>query len=103
MSSKLVGVILKVNNPHSLAIWYQDVLGMSIRQDGSDWICEYEKFRQSARVKLIKGTPGSSYKADRNHVYWKIGLSLQDVNLAREAFISDVGTFLLFFGPGSFP
>ena len=88
MSSKLVGVVMKVENPESLAIWYQDVLGMSIRQHGSDWICEYEKFRQSARVKLVKGTAtGSPYKAERNHVYWKIGLALQDVNLARRKII----------------
>merc|ERR1719350_1811406 len=31
------------------------------------------------------------YKSERNHVYWKIGLSLQDVNLAREK-IMNLGT-----------
>ena len=33
---------------------------------------------------MIQGPSGSQYKSERNDVYWKIGLSLQDVNLARE-------------------
>jgi len=91
MTPKLVGIVLKVSNPQKLANWYKDVLGMSIKQDGTNWICEYEKFNQSAQVKLIPGPSGSQYKSERNHVYWKIGLSLQDVNLAREK-IMNLGT-----------
>ena len=56
MTPKLVGIVLKVSNPQKLANWYKDVLGMSIKQDGTNsWICEYEKFNQSAQVKLIPG------------------------------------------------
>ena len=56
MTPKLVGIVLKVSNPKKLANWYKDVLGMSIKQDGTNsWICEYEKFNQSAQVKLILG------------------------------------------------
>jgi len=92
MTPKLVGIVLKVSNPQKLANWYKDVLGMSIKQDGTNsWICEYEKFNQSAQVKLIPGPSGSQYKSERDHVYWKIGLSLQDVNLAREK-IMNLGT-----------
>ena len=40
---------------------------------------------------MIQGPSGSQYKSERNHVYWKIGLSLQDVNLAREK-IMNLGT-----------
>ena len=56
MTPKLVGIVLKVSNPQKLANWYKDVIGMSIKQDGTNsWICEYEKFNQSAQVKLIPG------------------------------------------------
>ena len=56
MNNQLVGIVLKVSNPQNLALWYKDVLGMSIKQVGENWICEYEKFSQSAKVKLVKGS-----------------------------------------------
>ena len=56
--------MLKVSNPKLLANWYQNVLGMSIKEDGTDWICEYDIFEQSARVKLVKGN-GSLYQGYR--------------------------------------
>jgi len=90
MKGQLVGIVLKVSNPQNLALWYKDVLGMSIKQVGTNWICEYERFNQSARVKLVEGS-GSPYQGGRNHVYWKIGLALQDVDVAREK-IMKLGT-----------
>jgi len=90
MNNQLVGIVLKVSNPQNLALWYKDVLGMSIKQVGANWICEYEKFSQSAKVKLVKGS-GSLFHGGRNHVYWKIGLALQDVDVARDK-IMKLGT-----------
>ena len=66
MNNQLVGIVLKVSNPQNLALWYKDVLGMSIKQVGSNWICEYEKFNQTAKVKLVKGS-GSPFQG-----YWTV-------------------------------
>ena len=64
MKGQLIGIVLKVSNPQNLAHWYKDVLGMSIKQEGTGWICEYENLDQSARVKLVKGSgfPYQGYK-----------------------------------------
>jgi len=91
MEKKIIGIVFRVKNPKDLAKWYQNVLGMKITNENGDdskWLCEYEG--QGARVKLIQGS-GSAFKADRGSVYWKIGLALPDVDLAREK-ISSKGT-----------
>ena len=81
-SPKLVGVVLRVENPAHLAEWYKNILGMSVENEaGSSWICEYGI--NSSRIKLLQGF-GTPYQADKNSVYWKIGLALPDVRSARE-------------------
>ena len=84
-SSKLVGVVLRVENPKHLAEWYKNTLGTSIENEtsGSSWICEFGINSSSARIKLLQGF-GTPYHTDKNSVYWKIGLALPDVRSARE-------------------
>ena len=84
MANKISNVVFRVEDPQRLAKWYKEVLGMSIKME-KDTICVC-KYDVGSGVKLIKelNSPKSSYKSDRNNVYWKIGLTLTDVNLATE-------------------
>ena len=85
MSNKIANVVFRVEEPQRLAKWYKEVLGMSVKME-KDSICVCEYDGNGSGVKLIKelNFPKSSYKSERNNVYWKIGLALADVNLATE-------------------
>lgn len=88
--NKLASIILRVANPKELAEWYQNVLGMSIKHENSQWICHYQESEDSACLKLLQATKlESKYNSqDKSSVYWKIGLALSDVDLARDKIMS---------------
>jgi len=74
-------VVYRVEDPESLATWHQNVLGMETQKSADGWQCNY--LEGNGCGILIKKGSGTPYQADRSSVYWKIGLSLQDVDEAR--------------------
>ncbi len=82
MKDKLVGVVLRIKNPAKLAKWYEQIIGTKITEnaDKTSWICKFTE--QSAGLKLIPGS-GAKFKSEASKTYWKIGLALADVDLAR--------------------
>lgn len=69
---------LRVAEPEALAGFYRDVLGMTARPDGDGWRVGYDGV--DADLRLLPG--GGGYTHDRGQRYWKIGITLPDVDLA---------------------
>ena len=88
MKGQLASVTLRVSNPQALANWYQNVLGMSIKHEKSQWTCYYQESKESACLNLIQATNDQSKYDKKASVYWKIGLALSDVDLARDKIMS---------------
>merc|ERR1711963_542666 len=63
-------------------------MGMEVRQETErSWSANYP----GEGVKLVfmeEGGGGPSYKPDRNSCYWKIGITVRDVDLARERILA---------------
>ncbi len=78
MSLRLAAIRLRVANPDALASFYRDALGMSVRVDGEVRHVGYPG--QDADLVLMPR--GGGYTHDRGHRYWKIGITLPDVDLA---------------------
>ena len=77
---KLSGVVFRVEDVKKISEFYSEILGMSVEENN---ICRYPG--DGAQIKLIQ-TRSSSKASEANKkksVYWKIGLSLPDVDLAR--------------------
>ena len=90
MSAKLLGLTFKSKNIEKLAVWYQKVLGMTIENQGSNGILCYFPGDDDgqASLRLIQDSylPNEEEQQPQNsrkNVYWKIGLTLPDVDLAR--------------------
>ena len=88
MPGKLLGATFRSPNVEELAAWYGKVLGFSIeKQDDNSFLCQFPG--EGARLKLVKDFAPKAAKSDqddsgkRKNVYWKIGLTLADVDLAR--------------------
>ncbi|WP_050604921.1 VOC family protein [Ruegeria sp. 6PALISEP08] len=69
---------LRVGDPDRLAAFYRDMLGMSVRSEGLSHRVGYEG--QDADLLLLPG--GGGYTHDRGQRYWKIGITVPDVDLA---------------------
>ncbi|SDX47330.1 Catechol-2,3-dioxygenase [Ruegeria halocynthiae] len=93
---RMAALQLRVSNPDVLAAFYRDVLGMSVRIEGAIRRVGYPG--EDADLLLVPG--GGGYHHDRGQRYWKIGITLPDVDLAVEALrqkgtpVSDPGQFL---------
>lgn len=76
--------VIRVNDASRLAAWYNKVMGMTVEDlGGGNWAAFYP----GPGVKLIfkeLGGKGAAYKSSSDSVYWKIGVTLPDVALARE-------------------
>ena len=76
--------VFRVINARTLANWYKTVMGMEILEniDSSSWTAFYP----GEGVKLVfqEVVEGPKYKANRDSCYWKIGVTVSDVDLARE-------------------
>ena len=85
MPGKLLGVTFRSENVKELAAWYGKVLGFSIEEQDEQFLCQLPG--QGARLKLIKDFNMKENDQDKSskkkNVYWKIGLTLPDVDLAR--------------------
>ena len=88
MSGKLLGVTFKSKKVQELADFYKNVLGMSIEQQSNGTLCHFPGKPESASLRLVQDEleieeEEEDKSDDRKNVYWKIGLSLADVDLAR--------------------
>lgn len=77
---RLAGVRLRVADPQRLAQFYGDVLGMTVRTDGDYSRVGYDGI--DADLLLLPG--GGGYLHDRGQRYWKIGITVPDVDLAAD-------------------
>ncbi len=75
---RLSAVLLRVADPDRLTAFYADVLGMSGRAQGSNRRVGYGG--QDADLLLMPG--GGGYTHDGGQRYWKIGITVPDVDLA---------------------
>ncbi|WP_170336848.1 VOC family protein [Ruegeria arenilitoris] len=75
---RLSALRLRVADPGRLADFYRDVLGMSVSHEGPNLRVGYPG--QDADLLLMPG--GNGYSHDRGHRYWKIGITLPNVDLA---------------------
>lgn len=83
---RLSGLRLRVADPERLARFYVDVLGMTAQAQGVSLRVGYDG--QDADLLLMPG--GGGYTHDRGQRYWKIGITLPDVDLAA-AFLREKG------------
>ncbi|MEX0327499.1 MAG: VOC family protein [Ruegeria sp.] len=75
---RLSALRLRVANPDMLAGFYRDALGMRVKTEGANRRVGYPG--QAADLLLMPG--GGGYTHDRGQRYWKIGITLPDVDLA---------------------
>ncbi|SLN61506.1 Glyoxalase-like domain protein [Falsiruegeria litorea R37] len=72
---------LRVADPKGLAAFYRDTLGMQARADGDAWRVGYV----GVDADLVLVPSGGGYTHDRGQRYWKIGITLPNVDLAVDA------------------
>lgn len=77
---RLAALHLSVAEPAGLAEFYRHALGMASRRDGANWRVGYPG--RGAEIVLQPG--GGGYDADRGQRYWKIGITLPDVDRAAD-------------------
>ncbi|WP_170571731.1 VOC family protein [Ruegeria atlantica] len=75
---RLSAVLLRVADPERLAAFYADILDMTLHVQGPNRRLGYEG--QDAELLLMPG--GGGYTHDGGQRYWKIGITLPDVDLA---------------------
>ena len=74
--------VIRVRDPASLASWYSSVMGMEARQEAGAWRLTFP----GPGVSLVfteAGTGARKYEASRESCYWKIGVCVSDLELAR--------------------
>ncbi|MEX0318149.1 MAG: VOC family protein [Ruegeria sp.] len=77
---RLSALRLRVADPERLARFYTDVLGMTARPQGANWRVGYD----GADADLLLMPGGGAYTHDRGQRYWKIGITLPNVDLATD-------------------
>ena len=92
---RISAVRLRVADPDGLAVFYRDALGMQISAEGAARRVGYPG--QDADLLLLPG--GGGYASDRGQRYWKIGITLPNVDLAA-ARLRDMGISVS--APGQF-
>ncbi|WP_170479253.1 VOC family protein [Ruegeria arenilitoris] len=76
---RIAALCLRVADPVKLAEFYQNALGMTVKAEGANRRVGYTG--QDADLLLIPG--GGGYNHDRGQRYWKIGITVPDVDLAQ--------------------
>jgi catechol-2,3-dioxygenase len=79
---RLAGVALNVLDPEGLAPFYTDVLGMTRMGAGGTIRLGYGG--AGAVLELRRSLSRDPYVHDRHDTYWKIGITLPDLNLAHD-------------------
>lgn len=78
--------VLRVRDAGKLASWYNTVLGMDITESSGSWTASYPGV--STALVFKEAAAGSSkYVPSRESCYWKIGIFVSDVDLARDRII----------------
>jgi len=85
---RLADLVIRVEGAAALAGWYNRVLGMTEVEnlDTNTWTAKYP----GDSVKMIfKEAPAGSkkYRSSQDSCYWKIGICIADVDLARQKII----------------
>ncbi len=94
---KLARVILRVQSPENLARFYVEHLGMTVLEEGYAHLLGYGG--GDAVIELQRAGAGDGYVHERSDRYWKIGITLPNVDMAhaqlREAgvAVSEPGQF----------
>ena len=94
-SERMVGgriseLVIRVRDPASLASWYSSVMGMEAREEAGSWRLTYPG-PGVCLVIVEAGAGARRYEASRKSCYWKIGVCVADVGLARTR-IMEAGT-----------
>lgn len=77
---QLARVILRVQSPESLARFYVERLGMKVHEEGQALVLGYGG--DDALIELQRAKPGTKYTHRRSDRYWKIGITLPNVDIA---------------------
>ncbi len=80
-SMHLSRVILRAKSPNSLAQFYVEHLGMKAHRDGETVVLGYDGV--DAVIALQQADAGESYRHTRTDRYWKIGITLPNVDIAQ--------------------
>lgn len=78
---RLSALRLRVADPDRLADFYREALGMSVQVEGQNRRVGYDG--QDADLVLMPG--GGGYVHDPGQRYWKIGITLPDVDMAADS------------------
>lgn len=79
---KLDRVILNVRSPEALAAFYKVHLGMQARRLADGILLHFNG--EDAGIELRQASAGGSYRHRREDRYWKIGITLPNVDIAVE-------------------
>lgn len=77
---QLARVVLRVRSPDTLARFYTDHLGMKARTEGDAVVLDYDG--ADAAIEFRQAKSGASYAHTRTDRYWKIGITLPNVDIA---------------------
>ncbi len=77
---RIAGLRLRVADPDRLAAFYRDALGMRVQVEDRNRRVGYPG--EDADLLLMPG--GGGYRHDRGQRYWKIGITLPDVDLVAD-------------------
>lgn len=80
MQSHLSGIVLNVREPEKLAEFYIKYLGMHLRKTETELRLSYNECE--AYITLRPSSSQSHYKHGRDDHYWKIGITIPDVDFA---------------------
>lgn len=89
---QLARVILRVRSPETLARFYVDKLGMTVRDtQGEAVVVGYSG--DDASIQLCRATsPTLPYEHSKTDCYWKIGITLPNVDYAHRKLTQDTDT-----------
>lgn len=77
----LAHVILRARSPETLARFYVERLGMTVLDEGPPIVVGYGG--NDAAIELQRASAGADYGHRREDRYWKIGITLPNVDIAR--------------------
>ena len=77
---RLSRIVLRVTRPDELAEFYRRHLGMKIYQEDGGLLLNYDN--ECAGLQLLPAEDGLTYAPGRHDRYWKIGITLPNVDIA---------------------
>jgi len=77
---QLTRLTLRVRSPENLARFYVDRFGMSARSSGEGMVVGYGGL--DAEIELLEMRSGATYRHESLDRYWKIGITLPNVDIA---------------------